>query len=284
MIRAVEAGVAGVAAVALHLAGFAALGWHVPPGGAESAGAGGEALVTLAASDGSVARLVESWERPPDITVPATMAPAPLPEAAPRLDSAMTVAPSLPRPEPLPDLPRSEAPPVADVAPPPPPPPPPRPQPRPKPAPPAAPVDAEPEAGRAGTPAAEPAPAVAGQAASGAGGAAAAGNGGKSSAATAQGARAAELTAEWGAGIRARIERRKAYPRDGDGAEGTVMLRLVVGADGTLVGVGVARSSGSEALDRAAVKAVQRAGRFPKAPRGLGQGEVSFTLPISFRP
>jgi TonB family protein len=37
-------------------------------------------------------------------------------------------------------------------------------------------------------------------------------------------------------------------------------------------------------LDAAAIKAVQRAGRLPKAPRGLEAGQVTFTLPISFKP
>jgi len=98
------------------------------------------------------------------------------------------------------------------------------------------------------------------------------------------GAQADSLRAGWGADIRARIERRKSYPRDGDGAAGTVKLRIVVGADGRLRGVAVIASSGSAALDAAAVRAVERAGRFPRAPKQLGAEEASFTLPVSFRP
>jgi len=93
---------------------------------------------------------------------------------------------------------------------------------------------------------------------------------------------AGEARAAWGAAIRARIERRKTYPAAAGGAAGKVTLRLVVAADGRLASVAVTRSSGVAALDRAAVKAVTAAGRFAKAPAGLGQ--TGFSLPISFAP
>ena len=88
--------------------------------------------------------------------------------------------------------------------------------------------------------------------------------------------------AEWGAAIRARIERRKSYPVEAKGKAGKVTLRLVVGPDGRLSSVAVAKSSGSAALDAAALRAVKVAGRFPRAPAGLGTG--SFSLPITFAP
>lgn len=275
MRRAAEIGIAALAAAGLHLAGFAALGSSVPAG-VESAGEGGEALVSLMASDASVAALVEAWEKPPEVAAPTVPSmPAPAAEAAPVLPVPEAVAAPVVTPD-LPEMPSVEAlPDLAALAPPPKPEPRPEPKPEPQPAP--KPVAKAPE------PAAEDSAAQPAQAAAGKGGKAAAGNEGAAEVATASGAAAANLRAEWGADIRARIERRKSYPRDGEGATGTVKLRIVVGADGRLRGVAVAASSGSDALDRAAVRAVERAGRFPRAPEGV-EGEASFTLPVSFRP
>lgn len=281
MRRAVEFGLAAAVAVGLHVAGFAALGGQAPAG-VEAAGAGGDALIMLAASDGSVAALIAKWERPPELDLPAILQPRPV-EAEPVPDIADAAPISPPVQPDLPVLPKAEALPAVAAAPPPP-----GPKPKPDPAPD---TEREPDPQKdsetltARPKAAEPESApMAAQVAAGDGGTVAAGKAGTAQAATASGAAAANLKAEWGADIRARIERRKSYPRDGHGATGTVKLRLVVSADGRLVAVGVAVSSGSDALDQAALRAVQKAGRLPKAPKGLGQGEVSFTLPVSFKP
>lgn len=277
MTRAVEFAVAGVVALGLHLAAFAALGSSVPAG-VEAAGSGGTALVSVAPSDATLSDLIARWETPPSLTAPVMPEPPPFePDAPPQIAEALPKAPDLPPPPDMPLVAMSDAlPQVAAPAEPPP----------------AEPVAKAPEP--ASTPKPEPAPRPktspapqpdqAAQIAEGSGNTGAAGTEGTAQAATISDGEAADLRAEWGADIRARIERRKAYPRDGDGAAGTVKLRLTVGTDGRLAAVQIAASSGSAALDAAAVKAVQRAGRFPKAPRGLGQGQVTFTLPISFKP
>lgn len=289
MNRAAEFALAGIAALGLHLAGFAALGGSVPAG-VKSAGAGGTALVSVAPSDATLADLIDRWERPPSLTAPDTPMTPQAPDPAPQIAQPPQTLPDL---APVPDLPPiiAETPPSV-LAPPEPPPmslpdpepavkaqtaevapeaaPKPAPDPKPTPAPKAAPAEA--------------APAQAGQVAEGTGNRGAAGNDGTAQAATQSDAQTADLRAGWGADIRARIERRKAYPRDGDGASGTVKLRLTVGTDGRLAAVQIVASSGSDALDAAAIKAVQRAGRLPKAPRGLEAGQVTFTLPISFKP
>lgn len=90
------------------------------------------------------------------------------------------------------------------------------------------------------------------------------------------------MMANWGGEIRSRIERRKSYPRAAGGAAGTVQVAIRVGADGRLQALGLAQSSGNAALDQAALDAVQRAGRFPAAPAGLGGEARSFTLPMAF--
>jgi protein TonB len=137
-------------------------------------------------------------------------------------------------------------------------------------------------------PAPQPAPAPeAPPAQAAAGGAAAQGNGSQAEGTgtdAPSSARLDEAKSGWGAKIRARIERRKDYPAAADGASGKVTLALVVGRDGRLVGVDIAASSGNAALDHAALKAVERAGRFPAAPRALTEARYSFALSVSFRP
>ncbi len=111
----------------------------------------------------------------------------------------------------------------------------------------------------------------------------AAGTGGNAEAATLSQSKVSDLKASWGAKIRARIERRKEYPAKADGASGKVALALVIGRDGRLISVKVARSSGHAVLDQAALKAVERAGRFPAAPKGLTEGSYAFALSIGFK-
>ena len=89
-----------------------------------------------------------------------------------------------------------------------------------------------------------------------------------------------DLKAEWGAGIRARIERKKRYPA-GTVATGVVKLRLTVGVDGRVRALSILQPSGDAALDAAAVRAVQAAGRFAKAPKGVVSAE-SFTFNMRF--
>ena len=109
-----------------------------------------------------------------------------------------------------------------------------------------------------------------------------AGAGGAAQAATVSKAKQNDLRASWGAAIRAKIERRKRYPSAAGRASGRAVVRLSVNAAGALTGVSLAQSSGNAALDAAAVESVQRAGKFPSAPKGLGGGNFSFSLPISF--
>ncbi|MBM7067084.1 energy transducer TonB [Actibacterium sp. 188UL27-1] len=87
------------------------------------------------------------------------------------------------------------------------------------------------------------------------------------------------LMAQWGSQIRTRIDRRKSRAVR---ARGSVTVNIVVAVNGQLAGVSVARSSGDRTLDRAAMQAVQRAGRFPKAPSGIRGRSHSFNLAIRF--
>lgn len=88
------------------------------------------------------------------------------------------------------------------------------------------------------------------------------------------------LMARWGSSIRNQVERRKRYP-SGTTASGKTVLRLTVTREGRLARVAIVKSSGSSALDKAAVKAVRRA-RYAAAPEGLTAAQYNFNLPVSF--
>lgn len=274
MAARMQAALAITLAVALHLGAFAL---HPGTAGASGSGAGGADLISLQAAGPAITDMVAAWDTPPAVSQPdAASAPA-LPEAAPvrpaqaapnpPLTAASTPLP-LPQPDALPQADSSPAPPPAPAV-----------KPKPRPAPPAPKPAAEP---RPAQPAAPDSRAA--QAATGSGNGGAAGTNGKAQAPTLSQGETADLTASWGASIRARIEKRKRYPRGADGATGTVTVRLSVTRSGALAAVSIVSSSGHPALDDAAVKAVQGAGRFPAAPKGLPQDSYTFTLPMRFAP
>ena len=88
--------------------------------------------------------------------------------------------------------------------------------------------------------------------------------------------------AQWAAAIDARIQRQARRPAGAP--SGAARVRIAVAPSGRVVGVSLAASSGSPALDRAAVAAVQRVGRFPAAPQVLHgrQASYGFTLTVRF--
>jgi len=84
--------------------------------------------------------------------------------------------------------------------------------------------------------------------------------------------------------VRLKIERRKSYP---DAArtrqiEGSVTIRFVITPEGGVRVVEIAKTSGHMVLDEAALRAVQDAAPFPKAPRRLFQGEIPLEVTIVF--
>uniref|UniRef100_UPI001CD22BD3 energy transducer TonB family protein n=1 Tax=Xinfangfangia pollutisoli TaxID=2865960 RepID=UPI001CD22BD3 len=188
-----------------------------------------------------------------------------------------------PPPEALPDLPRpapqlallsSDTAPAAETAPPPP-----KPKPKADAKPPAPEKPAKPPVQKAKPPAG---PAPSGAKAAGSGGGTTSGRGGKAEASGLSKSEVADLKAAWGAKIQAQIERRRTYPRDAGRAEGVVRLELTVAPSGALLAVRVIKSSGAAVLDRAAVKAAQSAGRFPKAPAQLTGPAYKLILQLKY--
>ncbi|WP_102224434.1 energy transducer TonB [Acidimangrovimonas sediminis] len=277
-----EGGVFGTLALALHLVLFAAA--PEEQAGISSSGAGGTDVASLQAASASVAEQVTQYDRIPE-PAPKVDAPAAPPQVQmpqmdapdlPRLAEAAPEAPPTPA-QPAAPTATAEAPPPSPEAPPPPPEPTPPPKPRPKPEPP---------------PKAKPKPAAkvhraqdhdsAAERAAGAGGGASAGDRSNARVSTLSAGQERSLRAQWGAAIRARIERAKRYPSAAGWASGSATVQLSIARNGQLAGVRLIRSSGNPALDQAAVEAVQRAGHFPNAPDGLTDRAYAFSLTIRF--
>lgn len=168
--------------------------------------------------------------------------------------------------------------PTVETTPPPPPPPEPEPEPKPK-------VKPEPKPKPKAKPSDRNKAASQGsvtQKAAGTGGTQQAGSSDTSKVKALSKGKEAKLLTVWGSKIRTRIERRKKSPRGVKGG-GTTHLNLRVSPAGQLLSVSVAKSSGNAKLDRAALSAVKRAGKFPKAPKELGKQSYRFSIPIRMK-
>ena len=247
-------------AAAVHAAVI--VGWSGGRGLPEGAGAGGDALMSVAAASGSLVETVAGWTRPPaasdEILPLSPVVPSRTPAVPARVAESgpMAEAPASPSHVSLEARPS----PVASVPPPVGKPLPLRPPPRPT----ASTVDR------------------AGQSAEGAGKDGARGASGIAEHVARETAAAPGLMARWGGQIRARIEARKSAPQ-GAWPEGSATVRITVDRDGRLTAAGIVASSGDARLDRAALDAVKRAGRLPAAPDRLGLDKATFDLPVSFR-
>ena len=91
----------------------------------------------------------------------------------------------------------------------------------------------------------------------------------------------AKLRTVWGSKIRARIERNKRGPSGGK-STARVFVQFTVARDGRLLDYRITKSSGIAAYDQAALDAITRSGKFPKAPRKLQASQIRLSLPISF--
>ncbi|MBU2982639.1 TonB family protein [Lentibacter algarum] len=281
----------GAIALAAHLAI-----WPAPDETSlESAGSAGNELLTISASTASVAQMVEAWDKPPEVAQiaepdvappetpevqqaampqpqasqpPRAMPTIKLPELSPSADAPALPTYEKPKPRPKP-TPKPTPKPVQKATPKP------RPkpavQPKPKPA-------AQPKAKPAAQPKKAHKPAVQSTArkAQGTGGNTVKGNNRKARTATLSKSKRNSLLGKWGGQIRARVARRS--PR-GVG-RGKAVVRITVSADGSLISARLAKSSGNNKIDKLALHAVKRAGRFPAAPKQLGISKHTFNLPI----
>lgn len=254
------------------------------PSGAQSQGAAGQASIALMVSSGDMAERVAAWTRPVEVMQALAVNPVPAIEeypstpavSRPPVPDALPTLPKLPAltaaaPVVMPRIDTQTAEPIG-----------------PRHAPAASPRPKE-RAVQKPEPAAKPkkrerqtasAPAKQQKAKGGQSGQNA-GNAKVKQSASVSKATRRSLMAKWGASIRNRVERRKRYP-SGTTASGTTVLRITISRGGRLKAVSVVKSSGSRSLDKAAVKAVQRA-RYAAAPKGLNAAQYSFNLPLAFK-
>lgn len=81
--------------------------------------------------------------------------------------------------------------------------------------------------------------------------------------------------------VYAHLARHKRYP-GGTSDRGRATVTFTLSASGGVSGIRLARSSGSAALDQAALSMVQRASPFPPIPSEFGRRSMTFTVPIDF--
>jgi periplasmic protein TonB len=81
-----------------------------------------------------------------------------------------------------------------------------------------------------------------------------------------------------------RVEELKRYPAEArvDRAEGKVVVKAVINADGSVDDVEISQSSGSTTLDKAAVDLMRRAAPF-SLPHSLGKPRVTIKIPMNYR-
>lgn len=121
------------------------------------------------------------------------------------------------------------------------------------------------------------------QKAVGQGGQTSAGSTGKARVKSGNNANAAKALDVWGAQVRRRIERRKKSVR-GLKRRVRVTMSVTVAANGQVLSYRITKSSGNKKADSAALRAVNSAGRMPKAVKGVAVRKHTFRVPMIFQP
>ncbi len=85
--------------------------------------------------------------------------------------------------------------------------------------------------------------------------------------------------------IRQKIEKKKRYPRNAKRRrdEGIVKVAFTISKNGTLSKLRIHQSSGVQSLDKAALSAVKKVGRFPPIPPALNKNFINYIIPIAYR-
>jgi protein TonB len=85
--------------------------------------------------------------------------------------------------------------------------------------------------------------------------------------------------------VRSLLEKNKIYPQPARSRheQGTAVVRFTIGADGSIVGISLSRSSGSAILDQAAQETVNRVGRFPPIPGEVQKTSLTVQVPLAYR-
>ena len=84
--------------------------------------------------------------------------------------------------------------------------------------------------------------------------------------------------------VHRKVSRAIRYPKQARAKRlrGQAVVSFVVGSNGSVSGIRVARSSGHSILDNAALDTVRRAAPFPPIPSGAGRSSWAFSVPLAF--
>ncbi|GGC77635.1 energy transducer TonB family protein [Chelatococcus reniformis] len=96
------------------------------------------------------------------------------------------------------------------------------------------------------------------------------------------GVKAADIPSTWKSRLLAHLDRHKGYPAGAAGAEGISQLTFTMDRAGRLLDFFIARSSGSAALDEAALAMIRRAEPLPAVPVEVSGGVLRLTVPVRF--
>ena len=94
-----------------------------------------------------------------------------------------------------------------------------------------------------------------------------------------------QLEKKYELGIRQRIQQKKVYPRRAKRMrkQGVVKVAFTISKNGMLSKLRILQSSGVKSLDKAALQAVQKVGRFPAFPAGIRKQAIRYIIPIAYR-
>jgi protein TonB len=80
--------------------------------------------------------------------------------------------------------------------------------------------------------------------------------------------------------LRSHLEKHKVNPRTQ--IVGTAVVRFTVDASGEIAARRITKSSGTKALDDAALASIEKAAPFPPIPKTLGQNQLEISVPFKF--
>jgi protein TonB len=91
-----------------------------------------------------------------------------------------------------------------------------------------------------------------------------------------------DTVAAWKKKIAIQLASKKEFPPEAKDQRGTAKVKFVIDRQGKLISRGLVESTGSELLDAAALRMVERAEPFPEAPAEVKDDGLAFTVPIIF--
>jgi protein TonB len=86
----------------------------------------------------------------------------------------------------------------------------------------------------------------------------------------------------WKKKIVIRLASKREFPSGATGQSGTAKVKVVIDRRGKLISREIAESAGSELLDAAALRMVERAEPFPEPPAEVSDDRLTFVVPFTF--